>query len=83
MINLLNGWDLYILFLGGFEDETHTVGKVLGEVAAREIGDESAGHFFHGGEDTLEGLDGLEFVGQGLGICTLVIVEDTRNAAWF
>lgn len=45
-------------------DDGESIRKILCEITAMEVGDETVSDFLHGGEDALEGFDGMKFLRQ-------------------
>ena len=63
-------------------NDLQAVGEILGEIAALEVGHIATRHFLHRRLDALEGLDGLQFMGERCGVGALVIVENRGDAAF-
>lgn len=61
LINI-RGWDVVLMHQA--VDDGESIRKILCEITAMEVGDETVSDFLHGGEDALEGFDGMKFLRQ-------------------
>ena len=81
LINLFDIGSLYAVLMCQTAHDSQSVGEVLCEVAAAEVGDEAALDLLHGRQEVLEGLNGTQLAGQRRRIRALVVVEDGGDAA--